>query len=178
MSRRVKCCLSGAQGTSDTFYRAPNGRYYQTQALYDAAQRKTAIHKQILETLLDAMSYQKGMVFPTSLPRRLKEFDFYGEDVLLETIRRCTPAIREAVQTHYFATEYQKISYVAAILKNKINDVYKDFQCREKAQAAASSNRTLCAYEDNYEELDAVQKHRKPPKRDISRWLGGDDVSL
>lgn len=180
MSRRVKCCISGAQGTSDTFFRAPNGRYYQNETLYQETQRNAQTHKQIIETLLDAMQYQPGMVFPTSLPRRLKEFEFYGAAVLLETVRRCAPTIREAVQTHYFATEYQKISYVIAILKNKINDVYQDCLRREKAQAAAdaAAKQSVCWDEDNFEDVCAAQQHNKASKRDISRWIGGDEVSL
>lgn len=33
--RKVKCQVTGIYGTSDTFYKAPNGKYYETEDIYE-----------------------------------------------------------------------------------------------------------------------------------------------
>ena len=41
MARKVKCQITKEWGTSDTFYKAPNGKYYKSKKLYEVRNIKS-----------------------------------------------------------------------------------------------------------------------------------------
>lgn len=123
--RRVKCHATGAVGNSLTFYKAPDGHYYKDSATYQARIDQIALHKQLIAELANIMMFDPSMAFPTIVPKMLKELSFYGDAIILQTLQQCKDNIGYAMRTKEFPSEYQRASYVMAILKNHINDVYK-----------------------------------------------------
>lgn len=126
--RRVKCHETGEWGTSLTFYKAPDGFYYKSEDLYKEKQKKSDTYNQLIEELAELMGFTPGMVFPTCVVKGLKQLSFYDNEVILETAKRCHDKVEYAMRTKKFASEYQKSAYIMAIIKNNINDVYKDIE--------------------------------------------------
>lgn len=166
MGRKCRCCITNQIGTTDTFYRAADGRYYATEEIYLTDCKRKEAHKELIDTLVGFLGYEKGMIFPTVLSRKLKELSFYGDEVILATARECKPKIDWAFETKGFDNEYNRIAYMMAIIKGHINDVY-----------LASRNKDEDAKETETMDASFVCEARfegEKNKRDISSWLGGD----
>lgn len=132
--RKVRCFETGALGTSLSFFKAPDGHYYINEAAYQKHVHKSETHRKLIDALSGYMGYIPGMVFPTCITQSLKELSFYGEDVILETLERNRDGVEYAMRTKRFSGDRQKALYLMAILKNHINDVYKEFKDIKLAQ--------------------------------------------
>ena len=64
--------------------------------------------------------------------QKLKELEFYGYDVILKTIEKCRKSIEYSMNTKSFKNDLNRISYIMAIIRNNINDVYKECLREEK----------------------------------------------
>ena len=203
----VKCVVTGERGPAIAFYQAPNKKWYKSEQIYkeDLAQRehKKAVHKEMLDTLLEYVGYKEGQVFPVFVTKQLKELSFYGDEVILATIKKCKPSIDKALLTKQFPSEYNKLQYIMAILKSAINDVYNQQQVLNRSfqelSAPLTESEQLSASLDLNEpeqptqqdkpshlpiqnvlsDQHAAQKPAAPRKRraksaDISKWIGGD----
>ena len=171
MGRKCKCQLTGEYGTTDTFYKAENGRYYKSQKLYETWKKQNENRKAVVERFaVDFLDYKTGQVFPTILTKKLKELEFYGYDVINRTINKSYEAIQRALRTKTFFNDVNKIAYIFAIIKNNINDVYKEVQREEK-----KIETTLKEPEHIFNDVDLenVQTHHK--EKDIKKWLEEDD---
>ena len=132
MARKCKCCITGESGTIDTFVKISN-KYYKSQETYDEYQHNANLRKEIVRFICeDLLGYKKGMVFPSLLTRKLKEFDFYDNEVILKTFQLKAKDIGYWVNVDgKFKDDNGKISYMFAIIKSEINEVYKSWK-REK----------------------------------------------
>lgn len=194
--RRVRCPETGEYGTSLTFWKAPDGRYYKDEATWQARQERIRLkgkdaqereqrhidravklekerqakaevmrpYHEMMDLISYYMGYSPGMVFPTVITRFLKEFSFYGPDVILETLKQNQSALEFAMRTRNFKSDYHRASYLVAILKNKINDVYKDMRRLEQAQQTVPVQEFV-----QPGQLDSIGTHAQG--RDISRFL-------
>ena len=191
--RLVRCQETGEYGNSLAFYKAPDGKYYKNESIWkvhqDIKEKKAQEREQhrmehakkreeerlakaeamrpyheMMDLISYYMGYSPGMVFPTVIAKFLKEFSSYGSEVILETLKQQQNGLEFAMRTKNFQSDYQRASYLVAVLKNHINDVYKDMQRVRQAmqtrvvQEAASPK-----------ELDSIGAHTKV--RDISRFL-------
>ena len=170
--RKVKCAITGETGTSDTFYRGPDKRYYKSEELYNEIKQKRELHRRLVGEILMMLGYEDGMVAPPVVNKKLKELSFYGDDIILETLHDCFQKIEFALRTRDFANEYNKISYVMAIVKNNINDVYLKHQREQKQQARAQA---AASNEIHFEDIELAAGQKTDNRHtDISRWVGGD----
>ena len=103
------------------------------------------------------------------LTKKLKELEFYGYDVINRTIDKCYEAIQYSLRTKTFYSDVNKIAYIFAIIKNNINDVYRDVQREENKQKAFAE--TNIPFNDVDIENIQVQHEEK----DIKKWLEEDD---
>lgn len=167
MARKVKCQITKEEGTSDVFYKAPNGKYYKSQKLYETWLKEKTDREEFLDMFAtDFLGYKKGQVFPTVLCKRLKELEFYGYDVINQTVKKCKSSIEYALTHKDFASENGKISYIFAIIKNNINDVYKQIVEEEKKPIVEH-------YIDETVDIDNIQTTHK--EKNIKKWLEEDD---
>ena len=133
MARQCKCQITGETGTTDTFYKADNGKYYKSKEVYDIWNKENENRKKVIEKFaIDFLDYEPGQVFPTVLTKKLKELEFYGYDVINRTIDKAYNSIQYSIQHKEFKNDIGKISYIFAIIKNNINDVYKQVLREEK----------------------------------------------
>lgn len=167
MARAVVCQITKEKGTSDVFYKAPNGKYYKSQKLYETWLKEKTDREEFIEMFAtDFLGYKQGQVFPTILCKRLKELEFYGYDVINETVKKCRPSIEYALGTKNFSSDNGKIGYIFAIIKNNINDVYKQKVEEEKKPIIEH-------YIDESVDIDNIQTTHK--EKNIKKWLEEDD---
>lgn len=112
-------------------------------------------------------------MFPTILTKKLKELEFYGYDVIIETIEKCRSAIEYSLKTKQFKNDLNRISYLMAIIKNNINDVYKEHvrheKIAEKQQTQTSNFEEVC-------EKAIMNIGSKQKAKDISSFLEEDEL--
>lgn len=167
MARKVKCQITGEYGTSDTFYKADNGKYYKSKELYDTWNKENEDRKRVIERFTsEFLDYVPGQVFPTVLTKKLKELEFYGYDVIDRTIDKSYDSIQYALRTKDFRNDVGKISYIFAIIKNNINDVYKQVLREEKEQ---KREYTI----DTSVDVDDIQTTHT--EKNITKWLEDED---
>lgn len=91
------------------------------------------------------------------MTKKLKELEFYGYDVINKTIEKTYNSIQYAIQHKEFINDVGKISYIFGIIKNNINDVYKQTVQQEREK----KNETVCEI-DNEVDIDNIQtKHKE-----------------
>lgn len=167
MSRICKCAITGEKGTTDTFIKI-KGRYYKSQEIYDAEQRRKALHKELVDYVVrEFLGYEKGQPFPTALTKRIKENSFYGDAIILETFKRCVPSIHYALENKQFQSQNSKISYIWAIVDNKLADVYEEFKRINKQE---NSTKSMII-----ESTDLSNVGTKGPQKNICQFLDEDD---
>ena len=173
MARKVKCQITKEWGMSDVFYKAPNGKYYKSQKLYEVWLKEKTDRAEFLDMFAsEYLGYEKGQVFPTVLCKRLQELEFYGFDVINQTVKKCHSSIEYALTHKDFASENGKISYIFAIIKNNINDVYKEHLRKEKTieKQQIQTNNIDVTDEQSIMSIGSKQK-----AKDISSFLEDDE---
>ena len=170
MARNVKCSISGEYGKSDVFIKIGN-RYYKTQEIYDIDEKNKNIRKEIIDYLcIEFLDYQNGQPFPPILPRKLKELEFYDNEIILEAFRQKHKDIRYWLDNKKFDNDTGRVSYIFAIIKNSIADIKRQFDY-SKRQAQKVENKNLY----NNENLDINIIGSTASAKNISNWLEGDD---
>ena len=172
--------MTGEWGTTDKFYKAPNGRYFKDQDAYDRwligkekkkPKKKKVTYKDIINKVYDLLQYEEGQPFPRIIGRRIKELNFYSYDVILKTFNECTPAIERAFRTKTFDSEIQRCNYMMAIISNHIVDVYRESQRAEQA-IQEQREKSVPKNEDN----DEIKIVEQQSEHNNIENLWGDDL--
>jgi hypothetical protein len=188
----VKCMATGVQGPRDQFYKAPNNRYFQSEAVYQAwlagrrkekakknkpkpqkkPGRTTESYKKLCDTIANLIGYDPdgGQPMPTIVFRRLKELDFYSDEIIQETFDEKASYIRWVFRTKEFQNDAGKVSYMMAIIQNSIAEVYR----REKEKTEKSVKEQSRSDLDAMVDLSSIGVVHKG--NDVSSLLGGDDL--
>lgn len=167
MARKVKCCVSGKWGTSDTFLKI-DGRYYESQEVYDWHKRMSNCWKLMIDKItIDYLGYQKGEPYPTILNKRLKSLDFYDNEVIYRTVLYCDESISNAMKTKHFDSTYMKIQYILAILRNNIAKVWKIVRAERKAAKEQNKKLDDIVYVESLDNVD----NPKQINKDISKYV-------
>ena len=188
----VKCMATGVKGPRNTFYKAPNGRYFQSEAIYqawmagrrkkkaeanlvkhyDKPGRTTESYKKICDTLADFIGYERGghQPMPTIVFRRLKELDFYSDEIIQQTLDENRSAIQWAMTNKKFTDDSAKAAYMMAIIRNSIAAVYR----REKDKTEKVVKEESRPDIDSMIDLSNIGTVHKG--NDVSSLLGGDDL--
>lgn len=151
-----------------------DGSYYKSQQVYDVWNKENEDRKLSIDIISsDFLDYQPGQVFPTILTKKLKELEFYGYDVILETIEKCRSSIEYSLRTKQFKNDQNRISYLMAIIKNNINDVYREHirneKISEKQQVQVSNFEEVC-------EEEVINIGSKQRAKDISSFLEDEEL--
>lgn len=170
MGRKVRCAVTKEYGDSEEFVKI-DGKYYKSQAIYDVVHREKALWNEIIRLICeDLLGYSKGQVFPSLITRKLKEYEFYDREVILETFElKKKDILYQLNQDGKFDDDNGKIFYMFAIIKSSINDVLKQHKRKEKQE-----NSTESLSIENIS--DITIQNNNTGGRDISRWLEEDDL--
>lgn len=169
MARKVKCAITGEYGTNEIFIKI-GSKYYKSQEIYNEDKQRKELHKKIVDTILNEfLDYQQGQVPSSLLFKKLKELEFYDNEVILKTIQQQSDTIKYWMNNKEFKNENGKISYMFAIIKGSINDVYKEWK-REQNRIKQVKKSKIDINID-IENINTTQKGK-----DISKWLEDDDI--
>lgn len=170
LARQVKCCITGEYGLSDVFIKVGN-KYYKSQEVYDNDRKDKDLWNEIVRYICeDLLGYQTGQVFPSLIPRKLAEYKFYNREVILKTFQlKSSDILYQINQDGKFDNEQSKIFYMFAIVKNSINDVYKQWK-RDNKQAINKDK------EDYIGTNDIENLGTSKSGKDLSTWLEDDEL--
>lgn len=163
--RQVKCRDTGVVVSASDAWKAPDGKYYSSQEAFERLQSEKIARQKCLEELGNILQYSKGQKFPSIAAKKLKEYEVYGYDTVLETILTKKQAIINSISNKDFASEYNKTSYIMAIITNNINDIYKKKQLKKSATHIDDTAVTT----EEIESTDSTNNNSNI--HDISRFL-------
>lgn len=184
---------TGVIGTPSTFYQAPNKRYFQSEAVYQAwlqgkrsekakrnskSQRyskpgRTAnTYRRLCGTLAGFLGYDSGQPMPTIVFRKLKELDFYSDEIIQETLEESRNAIEWAFNNKEFKDDSARACYMMAVVRNKIPEIYQRSKDNSKTK---TKNKTAIELDTI---IDSTNRYESKPKiqKDISDLIGDDDL--
>lgn len=133
-------------------------------------QKKINDRKALIDLIsYELLNYESGQPFSTVVLRKIKEYEFYGYDVVYDCIKNNLQLLkRYANDTTKFSTEYGKISYLFAIINAKLPD---EFEKAKKIKNDLNKQNQKTIYNVNPYEIGTKQK-----ANDISEWLEDDDI--
>lgn len=143
MGRRVKCQVTKEIGDSKEFFKAPNGKYYKTEEVYNNWLSAASLRRQCLSEICDVAGYDESVVVPTFLNKMINEIGKkVGYDVLLETIRRNRKCFEWANEHREFPNELNRLFYYKSIILNNVIEVYKEEQLNKEQQRRVDKDET------------------------------------
>lgn len=162
--RQVKCQDTGVLVSASDAWKAPNGKYYSSQGAFEHLIKEREYRQKSISEIGDILGYKEGQKFPTIVAKKIKDYEFYSYEVVYETIITKKQAIINSISNKDFTSDYNKTSYIMAIITNSINDIYKQHQNKQKIQHIDKTVVTT-------EEVKSTTTPVRTPVHDISRWL-------
>ena len=120
MPRQVKCQDTGWLTTSDKAYKAPNNKYYSSQAAYEKIFERNEWRRKCIDELSEVVYGDVKMIIPPMALKLLNDFEDYH--ALYMTIVEQSEHIRRSVETKSFSSDYGRFKYIFAIIQNNYND--------------------------------------------------------
>ena len=162
-ARRVKCRDTGEYSTSDVAYKAPDGKYYTSEAAYLLSEKRKEDRGLCIDLWYEILQYQAWQKMPSLVFSKLKSWEPYGYDVIYATMLGERDSIDWALTNKRFSNDPQCIMYLSAIIENHLNDYYKIAINAKKKEEVAHK----VEVEDDSAMIQ-VQRTRK----DVSNLLG------
>ena len=119
MARKVKCVDTGELSTSDLAYKAPNGKYFSSEANYKQWEENKTYRLKCIDKMYEIMGYKPKMILPTYFFKKLKDFEGVGYLALYNTMITQSKSIDWALKNKDFGSETAKVMYIVAKLKEK-----------------------------------------------------------
>lgn len=166
---KVVCQVTKEYGTSDVFYKAPDGKYYKTKEIYIKDRENKEYYKLCIDKLANFLGYCRGKVFPTIVSKKIAELkEGYSCKVIYNTIEKCEDSIVWALQNKEFNNDNGRMSYILAIISNHINDMENNDDIAKKI---ALKEKSILSNEDVDVSYDNKVVHKA---KNISDLLGDD----
>jgi hypothetical protein len=163
--RTVKCQDTGELVPSTNAYKASNGKYYSSEEAFKHLLDEKMYRQRCLEELGNILGYHEGQKFPTIVAKKLKEYEYYGYDVVLQTIISKRSDMVYSISHKDFASEYNRVSYIMAIITNSINDIKKKIDKEKRLQHVSNNAITSEEVESSITPVNSGEIH------DISKFL-------
>lgn len=170
IARKCKCQVTGEWGNTDIFYKVTNkkgrNKYYKTKEIYNKYIKEKESQEKLLKYIaIEILDYDQYRVLPPILLKKIKEIHkVYNYEVILETFQQNRDTLNYWMNLEdKFENEFQRVSYMMAIINNNIIDIYKEWkrkQSRKKKETNVDVNI-----------LSKDIKHSNKNKKDISDFL-------
>lgn len=136
-------------------------------------EQETKKYKDLMDFVMDEIyHYEKGMVFPSSLIVRIKKLkDFYDYDIIKDAFAASYDSIMWALSNKNFTNEYNKTSYIMAIVESKINDVYLEAKRKESQSEKALQVDQAIDLNLFNDSVDVNVSFKNSKMKDISAFL-------
>lgn len=165
--RKVKLQDTGEYSTDVAAFKAPNKKYYSSEAAYNKIANNALYRAKCIDAMYAVLEYQTFMKLPTYFYKRLKECEGYGYDVVYKCIQRKAKDIQWALKNKTFTSEIGKMMYIWAILNNDMNDALKEVIAERRAEEKRNK---ITAVEESVN-VDLDIDNGKQHTVDISRFL-------
>ena len=169
MARKIKCVDTGELSTSDLAYKAPNGKYYSSEANYKQWEENKTYRLKCIDKMYEIMGYKPKMILPTYFFKKLKEFEGVGYLALYNTMITQSKSIEWALKNKDFGSETAKVMYITAILNNNVMDEYKKIVAEKRA------NKKVDEIADEISFMENLVNRNDRKTKDISKWLEDED---
>lgn len=116
--RLVKCQDNGVSIPVSRAFKAPNGKYYSSEEVFASMIEKTQWRNKCIDAISQIV-LGNGEIVPPVAMRFIQEYPDFK--TLYKTITGEEEAIRYAIDTKSFATEFTKYKYIFAIIGNSYN---------------------------------------------------------
>ena len=167
MARHVKCFATGEKGMSDVFVKHGN-HYYKSEKVYQDYKKEMDYRTKTINLIVyDYMEYTKEMTYPSILNKRLREIEHFGYETIYRTLISEDNNIRRAVREKIFDSDYLKMMYILAIVKNNIFKTWK-IVLAEKREAKKDEKEISDTTLEDFQDV----KNPKQKVKDISKLLG------
>jgi hypothetical protein len=144
MGRKVTCQICKTKGDSDTFYKVTDdkgrGKYYCNQTEYDNLINEKIKRKNLIDFILyEVFEYEEGQSVNSILFKKLKELNFYSDEIIHECFKYQKENIQYWIKTKGF-DEFGTICYVMKIIEGNINDTYKTWKFKKQQEVKQENN--------------------------------------
>lgn len=171
MSRQVKLVDTGEMSTNDVAFRAPNKKYFSSEAAYIKWNTNKEYRNKCIDKMFEIMSYKPGMILPTYFFKKLKDYEYLGYEALYNTMISQTKSIQWALTNKSFNGETAKVMYIMAILHNNVMDEYKKIVKAQKYKSTGAKADII--FFDEFVQPDGSLKQNQATN--ISKWLEDED---
>lgn len=142
MARRYacKCQICGKSGYTDEFYRVKKKNknlYYCNEEEYLEWKKEKDIKTELLIYISNEIwHYDNYKMLPAILKKQINQIaEIYNYEVILKTAKKHKDTLEYWMNLEgKFDNEYGKSSYMMAIIKNNINEVYKQWKHEKKTE--------------------------------------------
>lgn len=167
--RKVKCHVTGEIGDSDHFVKIGK-YYYKNQYVYEEDKRLKEARSKLIDYICTTfLHYREGQPFPTSLPKKLAELDYYDDTVILETFHTYESDILYWMEHKQFSSDFNRIAYMIAIVKEHIAEVNRQYIRQGKIRK--EQEREQKTFTD-----PAFSTGSQKAGKDLTAFLGGDEL--
>lgn len=151
------------------------------EIMLEEKRKRTEEYNDLMDYVMnDLLEYEKGMVFPTILVKRIQELaKFYSYILIKQAFYKNSDTIKWVMKTKTDWKEYNKMAYIMKVVEGNINDIYKDDKetkaVRERIEKEMQSRESQIeaeAYNDFVEEVKYVKKETK----NIQSFLDEEDL--
>lgn len=124
--------------------------------------------KEIIDRMLVIMDFKPDAKFPTSFTKKLTELkQSYTYVEINYTILKLHDNLLWAVNNKEFKTDYNKITYLMAIIQNNINKYYKELKEINKTQEIKENN----ILDTELSIINTERVIKQPKRMDMSEFL-------
>ena len=159
--RKVRCCITKEYGTPDEFY-CEDGKWYKSKEICEEAKHKQQLRNDVIQQVFDYIHYEDGQPVPSTLVKCLETLQWYGDEIVLRTLRQFDKQIRYYCDRKNFTSVNGHIKYIFAIVSSHIPDVYKV----AKQEAWAEQHRSKAQPVEDFKMVAA-----RHPVKTVSKFL-------
>lgn len=172
MARKVKCALTGEQGTDETFVKI-NGRWYKSLEIYNEDRlNKESYSKAKDLVFFELLGHESGDKYPNFLTKMLREFGSYGNVVILRTLEENKDFMLNYISSHEFNTDVGKLQFISAILSNNLNDVRR--KVRKEKEELKKLEKSSEEFDITLEGMNtSIEQTPKQKVKDVTSFLKG-----
>lgn len=148
------------------------------QLLEEQKKKDSEEYKDLMKYVVeDLMGYEKGMVFPVVLVKKMRELrNFYPYYLIKQAFYEKSDAIKWAVSTKKDMNEFQLSSYIMTIAKSEINDLYIKHEKKKKFEALLAEKTSQSIDVTHMVDVEDTPTYNKSVDKGISKFLEEDDL--
>lgn len=162
---KCKCFITGKEGTTDVFVKKLVGKshkYFESEEVYSEYIKDKENKEKLRNTVAEILEYK---ILPPMLIKELNELLLiFNAEVITETFKQQKDTIQYWLGLDgKFNSDFSKVKYMMAIIKNNIIEVDKRWQIEQKRKQPKQVNIDI--------DMMDIELSSKATNKDISQFL-------